>query len=136
MDNVTKAIILIFIAAAVDRSCTLFPSDVYYDPFLFYDMRYSCDGIVYEGVNLQYIAKAVSVHARNIIGLFAILLLIPTNAHRLIAVFITLEFMSVADFFIIYEQSFFSIGKYAVEFTDFKIIGYSISIIAWKIQRL
>jgi hypothetical protein len=136
MDRITKAVILLFIAAAVDRSCTLFPSDVYADPFLFYDMKYECGGVVYEGVNLQYIAKAVSVHARNIIALFAVLLLIPQNVHRLIAVFIALECLSVADFFIIYEQSFFSIGKYPVEFTDFKILGYALSLIAWKTGKL
>lgn len=135
MDKWKTVIILLVVAAGIDRLCTLVPSDIYYDPFLLYDMRYECDGVVYDGVNLQYIVKAVSVHARNIMGIIACWVLAPAELRRLLLVFAFFELLSVADFFIIYEQSFFSIGKYNVEFTDFKIIGYATATYLWKIRN-
>jgi formate hydrogenlyase subunit 3/multisubunit Na+/H+ antiporter MnhD subunit len=43
-----------------------------------------------------------------------------------------IEIMSLIDFFLIYEQSWFGIGMYNVEFTDFKILFYGAVIIKWS----
>lgn len=138
MDRFGKAVILIFIAIAIDRLCTLVPSEPQFDPFPFYDIVYCYPGVECEnvGINLQYYVKCITNHGGLILIMLAFRILSPPNFYRLFTVFMVIECLSLADFLLIYEQSFANIGKYPVEFTDFKILGYALSIIAWKMQKL
>lgn len=128
---------LVLVAIAIDRLCTLLPSDIYFDPFPLYDMIYcyaddDCRNI---GINLQAYVKAITVHAAIIIFLFAIKTGLPQLA-RPLKISIIIEFLSLADYFILYEQTLFDLGTYHVEFTDFRIFGHAITILLWKSGRL
>lgn len=138
MTKASVGLILIFTAISIDRLCSHLPSNPYFDPFPFYDLMYcypDTHECVNRGVNVQYYCKAITNHAGLIMIMFAFRALMSTftqSFSRLFIAFAVIEFLSLADFLLIYEQSFFSLGNYPVEFTDFKIIGYLLSIIAWR----
>jgi hypothetical protein len=108
------------------------PSGVYFDPFPLYDLVYNGENV---GINLQAYCYAITVHLSIIIMLFAFREALP-KLSTVFLLLIGIEFLSLADFFIIYEQRLFYLGKYPVEFTDFKILSYAIVILLWKDGKL
>lgn len=135
MSKEVKVLIIILIAIAIDRLCTVVDSNVYYDPFLFYDLHWECGDTVYSGVNLQYILKAVSVHVSVILLLWCIQIGFP-DLKKALKFSMIVEALGIIDFFLIYEQSFFSIGIWDVEFTDFRIAAHGLIIGLWKSGKL
>lgn len=137
MTHVTKALIYILTAISIDRLCGLIPSRwSSFDPFPFYDLIYKGENV---GIHPQYYVKAITVHIGW--GLFMLAfrelsLMFSTTLHRLFIAFLVIECLALADFLLLYEQPFFNIGLYRVEFTDFKILGYAISIYLWRTVKL
>ncbi len=128
---------MILVAISVDRLCTLLPAGIYFDPFPFYDLIYTYpDGTTFNGINLQSYCKGITVHASWIILLFAFRVVMPPLCFRVLTVMIVIEFLSLADFFLIYEQYLFKLGHYPVEFTDFRILGHATAILLWKTGKL
>lgn len=131
MTRETKAFILILSAIVIDRLCTAVSPDIYLDPFLFYDVSFTCGDTVYNGVNLQYVVKAVCVHLSVILFLMAVQCVAP-SMRRALKFCIIVEILGIVDFFLIYEQAFFS----WVEFTDIRILSHGIIIALWKTGKL
>jgi hypothetical protein len=132
MNRETRVLFLILVAIAINRLCSLLPSGVYFDPFPLYDLVYNGEIV---GINLQAYCYAITVHLSIIIMLFAFREALP-QLSTVFLLLIGIEFLSLADFFIIYEQRLFYLGKYPVEFTDFKILSYAIVILLWKDGKL
>lgn len=139
MGRLTKAILIVLIAIAIDRLCTLpfIPSNLYVDPFPFYDPIYRFDdGNVIRGINFQYLVKAVTERIGSVLYLCGFLIALPLVTKRLFSAMIVIQSLALADFFLLYEQSFFSLGNYPVEFTDFRILGHATCILLWKTGKL
>lgn len=132
MSRHLKILILILFAVGVNRICSLVPSAYYFDPFPFYDLVYYGENV---GINMQAFCYALTVHISFLLILIAFREALPHMA-MVFTLFAILELLSVADFLLIYEQALFRIGKWGVEFTDFKIIAYGTIIILWKTGRL
>ncbi len=138
MGRYTTAAFLVLIAIAFDRACTLWfiPIGYYCDPFPFFDPIYYIGDTEVVGINIQYYIKAISVHA-TIIGLIlSARKAAPLFMARFFAVCAIVEVLSLLDFLLIYEQGLFYIGKYHVEFTDFRILGHATAILLWKTGKL
>jgi len=122
---------MILLAVSVNRLCSLpfVPEYFYFDPFLFYDIV-DKDG-VNVGISLRSFIYMVTIHFAWIL-LWVREIRLKNSTSELFKCFLYIEALSLIDFFLIYEQSWFSIGLYNVEFTDFKIIMYAISIIKWN----
>lgn len=122
-------LLLILCAIALNRVCSALPSYVFFDPFPLYDIL-DKDG-VNVGISLQSFAFIIAGHLQTILTWVAFRR-IAEKFRDIFAKFITLEVVSLADFFIIYEHPWFHIGSYGVEFTDPKIFLYAYYIIRWK----
>lgn len=137
MDRLTKVVFIILVAFSLDRLCTLVPGHIFInDPFPFFDLSYIYEGTEYHSISLQAYVKAVTTHISWIILLFAFRKALPVSMERLLLYMIGIEFLSLADFFLLYEQPIFKVGAYRVEFTDFKILGHATAILLWKTGRL
>lgn len=137
MNTEAKILVLVLVAIAIDRLCTFLPSGLYFDPFPLYDLIYcyapdDCQNV---GINAQAYCKAITVHLSWIMFLFTVRLARPQLSKTLLVMGV-IEVLSLADFFIIYEQPFFNIGNYHGEFTDIRILGHIITIVLWKTGRL
>ena len=131
MRNEAKAFLIILIALGLDRFCTIVSPSIYVDPFIFYDMRFECDGVVYEGVNLQYVVKAVSVHLLVIMFMWSFRIVVP-SMNKALKFSQIVEWCGLADFFLIYEQAIFG----PVEFTDIRILLHGVIFLLWRIGKL
>lgn len=116
---------------AIDRFCTAVSPNIYIDPFLFYDISFQCGDVVYNGINLQYLVKALSVHISVILLIMALYCVAPAM-RKALKFSIIVEVLGIVDFLLIYEQSFFS----WVEFTDIRILAHGLIIGLWKSGKL
>lgn len=137
MERYTKVVFLVLIALSLDRLCTLLPGHIFInDPFPFFDLTYMYEGTEYHSISLQAYVKAVTTHISWIILLWAFRISLPVSMERLLLYMIGIEILSLADFFLLYEQPLFKLGAYRVEFTDFKILGHATCILLWKTGKL
>jgi len=124
-------LLIILIALGLDRFCTIVSPSIYIDPFVFYDMRFECGDVVYEGVNLQYVVKAVSVHLMVIMFMWSLRITVP-SMNKALKFSQIVEWCGLADFFLIYEQAIFG----PVEFTDIRILLHGVIFLLWITGRL
>lgn len=133
---------LILFAVTINRFCSWLPSNVYFDPFPFYNIMYKGENV---GINLQSYVYMIAIHFSIIaIWLFCMFEMPQYKLNRInyrwitsiFSLFFILEVGSLIDFLLIYEHAIFHLGFYPVEFTDFKLILYTSIIILWKHGKL
>ena len=139
MSKEAKVVLMVFLAVALDRLCTLVPSGIYFDPFPFYDLTY-CDPCTGKcanvGINMQYFCKAITVHIGWVLFMVAFSCAFESTK-KLFLLFAFLEALSIIDFWLIYEQAFYRLPGIAIELTDIKnVILYPAGIYLWKTHRL
>jgi len=129
MDRVFKYLWLIPLAIFFNRITSLLPEYVFIDPFPMYDIvdQYGQP----EGITLQGYAYMIGIHFAWLI-LWAREIIKKDDYSVLFKWFFVIEFLSLLDFVIRYEQAFLMIGFYPVEFTDFKLAGYVFCIALFK----
>lgn len=110
-------------AIAINRACSLVP-DVYFDPFIFYDIQ----------ISVGYYIYAISQHTIVLVLIYLLGHFTAGNIYKLMFKLFWLEVLAVIDFILIYEHPIFYLWSYGVEFTDFKIILYTYFIIRWNQQ--
>lgn len=115
----------ILFGIAINRFCSLLPSGIYFDPFPFYDL-------VLNGQNVGINAQSYAYFLLNHIGIIAIWFGLSLSVDSIFFKFMWIEILSLGDFLLRYEQAWFHIGSYGVEFTDAKILMYAYFILRWN----
>lgn len=119
-----KVLWLILVAVSMNRLCSLLPESIYFDPFPAYDLQ----------ITLQTYVYFITSHL-SIILIWLALWRRSDNLSKIFYNFMVIEIFSLVDFLVIYEHPIFHLGTYGVEFTDIKIILYSIFIIKWNLRH-
>lgn len=115
-----------------NRLCSLpfIPEYRFIDPFPMYTIL-DKNGDP-EGITIQGYLYMIGIHF-GWITLWIWEVLKKDNYFPLFCGFIVIEFLSLLDFVIRYEQAFFDVGFYTFEFTDIKIGMYILAI--WIFKR-
>ena len=117
-------------ALGINRLCSLVPAYAYFDPFPFYDITDQSGTPT--GITLQSYIYGISNHAIVMSLLHLLYTFSGMKYARLFSLFFLLECASLIDYLLIYEHPMFYIGSYGFEFTDVKLIAYTLLIIQWK----
>lgn len=119
-------------ALGINRLCSLAPSYVYFDPFPFYDIT-DYRG-TQTGITVQAYIYGISNHAVVMCLIHLLYSFSGVKYYALFGMFFIIEVASLVDYLLIYEHPIFYINGYGFEFTDVKLIAYTLLIISWKIR--
>lgn len=131
MARTFKLLWLIPVAILLNRICTIVPAYYYFDPFPLHDIV-NQDGEKI-GITLQSYIYFIAIHLAWII-LWVREILGKQMHYQVFYSFLGIEILSLLDFLVRYEQPLFDIGNYHVEFTDFKVLMYTLTLITWKLR--
>lgn len=130
--NKRDALLLILSVIAFNRATSWLPKYYYIHPFPLFEIVDENGMAV--GITLQSYFYIFCFHAL-MIAFWQYCKIKEPNRESLFYVFRSIEIMSLVDFFIIYEQPWFYMRSYGVEFTDFKIILYLFFYVKWTVQQ-
>lgn len=117
----SKVLFWLLFAIGMNRACSIVP-DMFFDPFPFYDITISVSFYIY----------VISNHCFILILFYLLTQTAMGEMFRIMVVFFWLQFLSLLDFILIYEHPIFYVGRYGVEYTDFKVLMYTYLIIRWN----
>lgn len=127
--NKRDALLLILAVMACNRATSWLPKYHYIQPFPLFDIKDS-NGVL-TGITVQSYFYIFCFHLLTI-SFWHYCKVKELKRDGLFYIFRSIEIMSMVDFMLIYEQPWFYIDFYGVEFTDFKIILYLYFYVKWK----
>lgn len=125
MERETKILVIVYCSFLVSMLFSLIPkSTVTYDLFLFYDIKLSAQTYVY--FFCEHISRLMIFYA------FYLVILRPE-----LRIIFWLEVIDLIDFSLTYNETWFKILGYALEFNDIKLVLVFILILQslWKQHR-
>lgn len=125
MEGRERSLFWLLGAVGINRLCSLVPAYVYFDPFPFYNILDAEGNNV--GLTVQSYIYGISTHAIVMALIHLLAVFSSAKYWQLFTILFVLECASLIDYILIYEHPFL----YKIEFTDIKIIIYTLVIIKW-----